>query len=281
MDWVTVAALLIYAAFLIAQFVFVKSVEKGIQYRFDGKIENLRAELRSNEERFKSELRTKEAEISALRDGVLSGRANRQALLDKRRLEAAEKIWAAVIALAPAKAVSGTMSIIKYDEVAKEMSTDPNLREVMEGLLPPTDNYTKIFAKGEQPFVSQLAWAYYLAYIVIIRSGCFRADALRAGIEEPLKLLDHVRIKEVLKAALPDKSRLIETSPPAAFHDLLDALEEKLLAELKNMLEGRDLDEAAIVQAKHIVDASNKLASQDTEVAAAINKKRPQETLCK
>jgi predicted house-cleaning noncanonical NTP pyrophosphatase (MazG superfamily) len=93
--------------------------------------------------------------------------------------------------------------------------------------------------------------------------------------------LDHVRIKEVLKAALPDKSRLIETSPPAAFHDLLDALEEKLLAELKNMLEGRDLDEAAIVQAKHIVDASNKLASQDTEVAAAINKKRPQETLCK
>ena len=65
----------------------------------------------------------------------------------------------------------------------------------------------------------------------------------------------------------------IETSQPAAFHDLLDELEERLLAELKNMLEGRDLDETAIVQAKHIVDATNKLASQGTEVEAAIKKR--------
>lgn len=270
MDWVTVVALLIYGALLIAHFVFTK----WVQYRFDGKIENLRAELRTNEERFKSDLRTKEAEISALREGVLSGRANRQALLDKRRLEAVEKIWAAVIALGPAKAVSGTMSIVRYDEVAKRMSTDAKLREVMEALLPSTDEYTKNITRDEQPFVSQLAWAYYLAYVVIIRSACFRADALRAGLEEPHEILDHERIKAVLKAALPDKSHLIETGPPAAFHDLLDELEERLLAKLKNLLEGRDLDEAAIVQAKHIVDASNKLASRGTEVETAITNKR-------
>jgi hypothetical protein len=77
MDWVTIAALSIYGILLIAHFVFTRWTEKRIQYGFDAKIENLRAELR-----------TKEAEISALREGVLSGRANRQALLDKRRLEA-------------------------------------------------------------------------------------------------------------------------------------------------------------------------------------------------
>src|SRR5215471_435493 len=89
----------------------------------------------------KSDLRTKEAEISALREGVLSGRANRQALLDKRRLEAVEKIWASVIALGPAKVVSAKMSIINYDVVAKRISTDPKLREAMELLLPSTDAY--------------------------------------------------------------------------------------------------------------------------------------------
>jgi hypothetical protein len=86
--------------------------------------------------------------------------------------------------------------------------------------------------------------------------------------------MDIEGIKELLKATLPDKSPLIETSPTAASHDLLEELEERLLAELKKMLEGRDLDEAAIVQAKHIVDATNKLASQGTKAEAEITKHR-------
>jgi hypothetical protein len=268
MDWVTVVALIIYAALLVAQFVFTKWVERGIQYRFDGKIENLRAELRANEERFKSDLRAKEAEISALREGALSGRANRQALLDKRRLEAVEKIWAAVIGLGPAKGVSASMSIIKYDAVAKGISKDPNLRQLIEAILPTTDGFPKNIAMNEQPFVSQLAWAYFFAYIVLIRVAYLQAEALRAGIEEPLKLLDLEKLKDVLKAALPHKSQLIATGQLAAFHDLLNELEDKLLVELKKMLEGRDLDEAAVVQAKHIVDASKKL-SEGAEVEAA------------
>lgn len=206
---------------------------------------------------------------------MLSGRANRQALLDKRRLEAVEKIWAAVVALGPAKVVSAKMSIIRYDAVAKRISTDPKLREVMDFLLPSTDAYV---AREEQPFVSQLAWAYYFAYTAIIHSACILAASLRAGIEEPATMLDLEKIKEVLKAALPKKSQFIESSQPSAFHDLLDELEEKLLAELKNMLEGRDLDAAAIVQARHIVDATNKLASQGTEVEAAITQKQSQRT---
>jgi hypothetical protein len=60
----------------------------------------LRAELRKNEESFKSDLRDKEAEISTLRTNILSGSAGRQALLDKRRFEAVEKVWANVNDLA-------------------------------------------------------------------------------------------------------------------------------------------------------------------------------------
>jgi hypothetical protein len=268
MDWVTVVALLIYA---IAQVAFTTWVARRIQYGFDGKIENLRAELRQNEERFKHDLRTKEAEISALREGVLSGRANRQALLDKRRLEAVEKIWAAVIALGPAKSLSATMSIIKCDAVVK----DAQMRQVIDSFLPPTDAYSKPVAMNEQPFVSEIAWAYFFAYLVIIRSACIRAEFLRAGIEEPEELLDVRKVKEVLKAALPDQSQFIEKSQPVAFHDLLDELEEKLLAELRKTLEGRDLDEAALDQAKNIIEASNRLNSEGAQFKAALTKKNP------
>jgi hypothetical protein len=70
-------------------------ISKGVQHGFDVKIENVRIELRNNEERFKSELRDKESEIARLRNSVLSGNASRQSMLDKRRFEAVEKIWTA------------------------------------------------------------------------------------------------------------------------------------------------------------------------------------------
>ncbi|MFH0303609.1 hypothetical protein AAFX91_42265, partial [Bradyrhizobium sp. 31Argb] len=71
-------------------------IEKGVQHRFDVKIEALCADFRKSEEMLKSELRDKEAEIASLRSNVLAGSASRQALLDKRRFEAVEKIWAAI-----------------------------------------------------------------------------------------------------------------------------------------------------------------------------------------
>ena len=68
------------------------SKERSVQHRFDARLEELRADLRKSEEGLKSELRLKEGQITALRDGVLSGRAHRQALLDKRRLEAVDRL---------------------------------------------------------------------------------------------------------------------------------------------------------------------------------------------
>jgi hypothetical protein len=72
-------------------------VEKGIQHNFDQKLEELRAQLRRDEEELKADLRSRDDEIAALRSGALSGMVSRQAALDKRRLEAVEKLWSAVI----------------------------------------------------------------------------------------------------------------------------------------------------------------------------------------
>jgi hypothetical protein len=72
-------------------------VEKRIQHNFDEKLEALKAQLRRDEEQLKADLRARDDEIAALRSGALSGMASRQAALDKRRLEAIEKVWSAVI----------------------------------------------------------------------------------------------------------------------------------------------------------------------------------------
>src|ERR1700722_19216615 len=96
------------------------------------KLETIRADLRGIEERLKSDLRLKESEISALRDGVLSGRAQRQTLLDKRRLEAVERIWAAVMALTPYRAVAAMMSRVNLKAAVNEAPRHPGMRKFAE-----------------------------------------------------------------------------------------------------------------------------------------------------
>ena len=98
-DWIpaiSTSSLLTVIAVIIGPFYKAK-VEKGIQHNFDQKLEELRAKLRSDEEQLKADRRSRDDEIAALRSGALSGMAGRQAALDKRRLEAIEKLWSAVI----------------------------------------------------------------------------------------------------------------------------------------------------------------------------------------
>src|SRR6266566_8383628 len=105
MDWGFWVLLALYLATPVGIFIgrnwLKASIEHSVQYSFDAKLETLGADFRRSEEEQKSELRQKETQLAALRDGVLTGRAQRQALLDKRRLEAVERLWATVIALAP------------------------------------------------------------------------------------------------------------------------------------------------------------------------------------
>jgi hypothetical protein len=87
--WIQAAINLVLLAALFASRIWIKaSIEKRVQHQFDEKIESVRTELRKSEEKFKQEMQAREAEISALRVGVMGGRATRQAIIDKRRLEA-------------------------------------------------------------------------------------------------------------------------------------------------------------------------------------------------
>jgi hypothetical protein len=62
-----------------------EKVVGGVQHDFNQKLEELRSQIRS-----------RETEISSLRDTVLSNRNQRQILVEKRKIEAVENIWKSV-----------------------------------------------------------------------------------------------------------------------------------------------------------------------------------------
>lgn len=272
-------------AVLVAMLFFARNwikarIESSVRNEFDSKLETLRTELRKSEETFKSELRSKESEISALRDGVLSGRLNRQALLDKRRMDAVEKLWKAVVDLAPYKFLSSTMAIVKFDEASKEASRNPNFRKIFEMLGNiPNKKFPDNAAMLEQPFVSPMSWACFSAYQTVLALAFAQMKFLELGIEDPEKYLKTSSVEDLLKIALPHQSPVIDQFGSAASYYLLDELEQKILNELRKMLQGEDVDEASITQSTKIMALVQKVRTESEELNSKVGKIGPESSL--
>ncbi len=108
-------------------------IENGLQQ----KLAKLNSRLRADEEARKAELRSRDEQIAALRAGALSGMAARQASLDKRRLEALERLWAdAIDAKHQFKMLLSMTASIKMDyaieKASKEDSEGAKIRQFAE-----------------------------------------------------------------------------------------------------------------------------------------------------
>ena len=271
--WLSIASLVVSlvvpAAIFVARNWLLARITKGVEHQFNVKIEGVRADLRKNEEHFKSELRDKEAEISALRTNVLGGSANRQGLLDKRRFEAVERVWIAVNDLAPLKNLSAYMAVLNMKAISEEVH-DPKMQRFLSVLdkIAPNPAQLKNAARDERPFLPDLTWAYFNAYHTIVLSGLLRLNAFKLGIENPERFMKWGHLKDILKATLPHHSEWIDQNEPESFYYLLDELEQLLLTELRKVLEGKEADHASVERAKQIMDVLKEGEKAQAKAAA-------------
>jgi hypothetical protein len=272
-DWLSILSICISLGVPVAIFVarnwLVAWISKSVQHRFDVRLEELRAELRKNEERFKSDLREKEAEISTLRNSVLSGSAGRQAMLDKRRFEAVEKVWTNVNDLSRLKAFAAQMEVLNYKAIAREVR-DPRMQQFLAaiGSAVPDIEQLKSVARDERPFLPELAWAYFTAYRAVLFGVHGRFMILRTGLEDPEKLLSKEGMQKILKTALPHRSEFIDEHEPEQYHVLLEEIEVYLIIELRKILAGEEADQAAAMRAQQIADAITSADKERAERAA-------------
>jgi hypothetical protein len=244
--WISLAiSVAVPIAALAGQKWLIARIEKGVQFKFEQKIEALRSELRKSE-----------AEISTLRSQVFSGAAKRGELLDKRRFEAVDNTWAAMKGLAPYRLVSEMLMRVDLKKAEAE-STNPNLQRFFATIakIAPTEKPPSISAHAEQLYLSPLAWAYFHAYQAIVLLHFGTAKAFEAGLTDVTKLMKVDRIREILKAALPKDAMFIDQCELTDFALFLDDLENALLRELKNTLEGKEADQADLARATAINEA--------------------------
>lgn len=242
----------------------------SVQHEFNEKLETFRADLKKSEETFKADLRMKENQIEALRGGALSGLVSRQAVLDKRRLEAIEQLWDAIEKLAPLKMPASLMACVKYEWALEHATQDPNARKFFETIANtcPLEKLQKTDAHRSRPFVSDLAWALFSAYQAILGGSLGKLQILKSGLPGDILKADHVTA--TTKAALPAYSSYIDKYGDAGCYQLLNVLEAELLKELRRILAGEESDKASVEQASKIMLAVTKLHSQTVESESGI-----------
>jgi hypothetical protein len=239
------------------------SIEAGVKSFFDAELEKMRADLRASEERLKSDLRKKEAEIASLHEGALSGRATRQALIAKRRLEATDALWNSAVQLSKGKGAAVARGMMKMETMAKRAPKEPKLRMFLNGMIPKgfEEMLGTMAPHSQRPFISSYAWAIYSAYAALIVGSFMSLKILEMGVEDAEKLLDETKALDLVKAVLPNRTDFLDQHGFGGATQLLDEIEELLLQRLRLDLAGHDEDRAEVHQAAEIMKVVQTLAA--------------------
>lgn len=256
---ITTTSLLAGALWLARQLISAR-LTKSIEHEFNSKLESIRSEMRLSEEGFKAELRQKETEISALRSGALSALASRQSTFDKRRMEAVDQLWSSFNALTPARTIASMMSVIKFEATAAQAEYDPKMRKMFEDIGGGFDlrSIDMSGAAKARPFVTPLVWAIFSAIQAVTMHSVMRWHIIKSGLGSK-DYADNESIKKLVVAALPHYKEYLEEHGPSVYYYVLEALDERLLEEIHNMLSGADTDKANVEQAAEIIRQANAL----------------------
>lgn len=272
LEWApTITSVLILLIIFAGKTWIKNNIEQSVRHNFDQKIEEFRTDLRRNEEKFKSELRSKEASIAALRDGVLNGVGHRQSIIESRRLEAVERVWTRVsLGLVPYKTVANTIARLNLDAATKLAATDEKMRNffrIITSTIPEDDAKNNSMAQ-EEIFLSPLAWAYFSAYQTTLLLAYGRAKFAALGFSPPSEAFTSNALKATLKAALPHQSAYIEQNSLSSYHHLLDELEACIRGQLRLMLDGQEFDQVAVERAAKIMEEVTKVQTTMDEAKA-------------
>lgn len=225
-------------------------LKNAVEHEYDSKLAKI-----------KSDLDHKQKEIESIRSGTLNNISERQKALYSRQLKAVEGVWEGVLALAPAKGISATLSGIPYEDMSSLAEKDQTVRELFETLSPIVlSDIPRGQALKERPFISPLAWAYFSAYESVVMHAAIRMELLKRGVALP-GIIDYVNVAKLLKAALPHRAKYIEKYAASGYHNLLEELEQKLLASFKLMLDGEEADKATLEKAAVIIKQAEELSN--------------------
>lgn len=267
---VLIAVIAISLVGLLVRTYLVSLVKERVRAQIDERLEKLRSELRKTEDAVRSDLKRYEEEVGSLRTGVLEGRAQRQAKVSSRRIDSLEELWGKFQRLGRFKFMATTYSMLKLDQVEKEIGVNDGLQEFIRTIM--GDGFDQIIDKTnagtERIYVPEIVWATYSAYSSIMFSIYAHMKALSLGIEDGSKLMDFEAVGKLAKAVLPHQSKFIDQYGSTGLPYLLEEIEKKMLEEVRSALLGTEDDQQALAQSKIIMERVNAVSKESQGISS-------------
>ena len=123
-------------------FIYREAVAKWfvlrMSHHFSEKLEMLKSELRHSEQDIQAQLQSKQKQIDVLYGTTMSARAGRQSAIEKRRLDAIERVWKAATRLSGMVGTSKMLEPLNLDLFFKAMGEDADKRTKLFAVLDKT-----------------------------------------------------------------------------------------------------------------------------------------------
>ncbi len=216
-------------------------------------------------EELKSEMKEKETEIALLRSGAMDGITDKQSRLYKYQIKAVKELWNEVALLGKAKNISTMMSNLPFEMLYPLTEKDEKIRTVFKSMGSGFDinNYNMNDSIKIRPFISPLAWSYFKAYQSIILNDVMKLKILELGIGGEIFNKTNEHLLNLVKVALPEYNDYIDKNINKSLYYLLDAIEDKLMDEINNILKGIENDQEVLQRAALILEESKKVMSDN------------------
>lgn len=252
MEWISIPISVVIISFLLwfARNIIKEFLTNSIKHDYDVKIEEL-----------KSKLKEQETETSLLRSGALAAIKHRQEELYKYQLESISVMWKGVIKLKKMKGISATKHSIPFKVLANEAKKDQRIQDVLDmvtGEFNIADDLNIDAVSEVRPYLSPLSWAYFSAYHLILTHDALEVSLQKLGSRDILDNDPNNHLSNIVKLALPEYSEYIEKHKNTSLYQLLEKLENKLLEEFDNILEGKTNDTKAIQRSANILEETKK-----------------------
>jgi hypothetical protein len=182
------------------------------------------------------------------------------ATLDKRRIEAAERLWAAVIELIPYRNLAHMTKSLNFNNAlaiaAKNDSDATKAREFADLILRSANInlYRKEYgvADKERPFLTPLAWARFTAYRNAVNYPLIQLKMMKGGIKG-VYLADPKPLLDAIKNVLPKFTAFVDEHGTASLPYVIDDIESLILDEIMNSLSNGPTDQLHVQRAAKII----------------------------
>lgn len=245
------------AGFLVAIAYFMRDIltrllTKSIEHKFEKKIEE-----------FKAEIRSEEKELEQIRASIVSARRERDVGLQAKRFEAAEMLLASRKYLLEFSGLVDIMKTIKFDKLLS-YDDKSKVHDLIETLIKPYDidnkleEYKKYDHSIPKLYLSERVIAFFEVYKQIVMHAVVTMKLISVGVYKNSDDLKSESLVKAIQELAPASKEGFEKNGDMHALYWANYFYDGVLKELRNDLFGSDtLDKDTELAVRIVVDANN------------------------